>query len=130
MGRGDTRNLQSWRQSVNKPHCIELLQAKTWTTEHIDGAIRWVRGFGAPVRLRGASQLLLCICGKRLPGSVLLNRMVIYGTRNQPDRLEFEIGGQLLDRNKVELVWESEIESEVMTDGFASLSSVHLEIFE
>jgi hypothetical protein len=115
---------------VNKPYCIELLQAKAWTTEHVDGTIRWVRGFGAPVRLRGAAQLLLCISGEKLPSSVLLNSVLIYSTRNHPDRLEFEIGSQLLDRNNVELVWKSETVSEVIADGFASLSSVHLEIFE
>lgn len=115
---------------MNKPHCIELLQAKAWTTTSMDGKIRWARGFGAPIRLRSAPQLLLCICGEKLPGLVVLNNMVIDGTRNHLDRLEFEIASQLRERNKVELVWESEIVSEGNTDGFASLGSVHLEIFE
>lgn len=74
--------------------------------------------------------MLLCICGAKLPSSVLLNSMLIDGKRDQPDRLEFEIGNQLSDRNTVELVWDREMASEVIADGFASLGSVHLEIFE
>lgn len=115
---------------MNKPHCIELLQAKAWTTTSINGTIRWARGFGAPISLRNASQLLLCICGTKLPSSVRLNSNLIDSTRNHPDRLEFEVGNQLSDRNSVELVWDGEWASEVIADGFASLGSVHLEIYE
>ena len=49
---------------------------------------------------------------------------------NEQGRMEAEIGRQLFDRNKVELIWDNEIGSEVTHDGFASLRSVHLEILE
>jgi hypothetical protein len=115
---------------VNKPHCIELLHAKAWMMESADGKIRWARSFGAPVRLRSATQISLCICGAKLPSFVLLNAALMETQRKETERLEIDIGDQLLERNKVELVWGSEISSDAIADGFASLSSVHLEIFE
>ena len=90
----------------------------------------WTRSFGGPLKLRSATQTTLCVCGERLPSSVLLNGVLVEIRGNEFGRIETEIGRQLLDRNIVELVWENKIGSDSNPDGFASLSSVHLEILE
>ncbi|MFN7842244.1 MAG: hypothetical protein ACK5N9_11035, partial [Pirellula sp.] len=123
-------SLRSWRLSVNKPHCIQLLHAKAWALGSAADNVCWTRSFGGPLKLRNASQTTLCICGEWLPSRVLLNGMSVEIRGNEQGRMEAEIGLQLFDRTKVELIWDNEIGSEVTHDGFASLRSVHLEILE
>ena len=115
---------------MNKPHCIRLLHAKAWTLESTGGEFSWTRSFGAPVDLRNATHTVLCVYGVRLPSRVLLNGTLVETKNIEPGRMETEIGRQLLERNKVELVWENKIGSDAIHDGFALLSSVHLEILE
>ena len=115
---------------MNKPHCIELLQTKAWTTESADGKIRWTRSFGAPDRLRSATHVSLLVCGAKLPNNVQLNGARLESQLLELHRMKIAMDRKLLERNKVELVWESEMASEVNADGFSSLSSIYLEIFE
>ncbi len=72
----------------------------------------------------------LRVCGEGLPSRILLNGELIEIQSEETGRLGAEIGPQLLERNKVELIWENEKESVGIHDGLASLSSVHLEILE
>lgn len=115
---------------MSKPHCIELLHAKAWEAREVDHGCCWTRSFSAPTAIKTASRTNLCVCGDGLPSEVFINGLEANLFTSQVGQALFEIGPQLLDRNKVELRWTHGSAMEKSDKAFAALRSVHLEIWE
>ncbi|MCU0710487.1 MAG: hypothetical protein MUC43_00410 [Pirellula sp.] len=115
---------------MSKPHCIELLHVKAWTHQEIDHGVCWVRSFGAPPNVKNATRTNLCISGDWLPKQIVLNGLLAITQTDKRGQMRMEIGRQLVERNKVELIWVLDKSSEATDSALASLSSVHLEIWE
>lgn len=92
--------------------------------------VLWARSFGAPPAVKNAARTHLCISGDWLPSQVFLNGNVVKSLTSEHGQSHFEIGQQLLERNKVELCWDQEASVKANDNGFTSLRSVHLEIWE
>jgi hypothetical protein len=110
------------------PHRIRL--GKPWQCEPVPEGMCWKRNFHRPTGLGPNERVWIAVDSIRSSGSVLLNGETLGRVPSGESRCRFEITGQLLLRNQIQIIQKGEgISLPRELDRSSPFGEVSLEIY-